>query len=1294
MIDHPASSLSDYQALRQAGIVCLQQLAAPEWTDFNAHDPGITILEQFCYALTELAYRCDFSLPDLLSSDGRKPYASLFSPAQVLTSRPVTLLDLRKLAVDVRGVKNAWIEKVGGATPQAFYLRGGSVLHARHEGLVQLQPGEGAEPIALKGLFRVLVETSDVLGIDGPEVIRNVASRLHAQRPLCMDFASVEILPPQLVRVRATIEIGPLGSPEDTLVAIVGKIANHLSPTMAFHTVAQRLAAGKRVDQIFDGPMLTQGFIDNDELIGMKRRTALRVSDLIREIMRAEGVLIVKHLSLSGDNGLHWQDWWLDLAADRAPVFDLENSELNLERQQIRVDVDRRRVIDRHQAARASQDYRPARPQDLDIQPPSGRDRSVARYHSAQHHFPEVYGLGQSGLPQHADALRRAQLRQLQAYLLLFDQLLANQFAQLAHLGDLLGFDNDRQQTYFAGDTDDSTLRLDDVWQQPDAAARHHRLSQLVENPQTPADDPKPQVDWSRRNRFLDHLLARFAEQLTDHAQFRPDSVLPLAAAQERLARDKQSWLRRYPRLGADRGTGFNTLRPCNEQPAAASASWELDNCSGLEQRLRLKLGLRPGVPEERFFLVEHVLLRPLDADDGPELPLLADARCPDPYSLQVSLVFADSPTRFPVDGAFRRFVEQTVREETPVHLLVYLRWLDEPGALAFEAAYRTWMEDQRTLREWRGNDQKALHLPRTSNDRLRLGLRLRDARDRLIDLLQIAHTYPLANLPVVYPDMVAWGQKGDITLISSQEGVAYELLDKNGAPLDPRVEAAGSGGDCRLLTPVISKDISFLISATKAHRDQLSVTAASDGQVLIPGSRLDSRYELCTGDGQPFDPPIVAPGGGGDLRLSPPAGVHGTRFMVQVVKTLTVVLSQSIDIRVGLDTSLQASIVSAELLDPATSGAADPRIVDYGESPQVEILASQASVDYRLVRIVTGPAGADYQIVGPESGNPVYLETVSTGSVRGGPASVFLPTQPMLEDTDLHVLAIKTFEASENQKEQRALLKVTLPLKVRANPALTVTVPQPLLDYGADARVVVKATQESVSYQVFTRRIVDNATSEFVRDDADSSALKIADMASLAVRNPPNPTADATAVGEAITGNGGDLVLTISALREDSVVVVYASKRHATTGALPAIPSRLQLTQAVAVLVRPGTGAEFPLRLRAQDGGASAPDALHQGTVYSVLGGQPGVFYHFRLAGSESDLGLPVYVHKAGKGIGDLQVGIDFTVAGTLPTPPPEWDCPVDLDATARLSIRAVKAQTGLETVFERGVDALLGAS
>src|SRR3954452_4711574 len=102
-LEHPAM---DYAALRAAGIRQLERLAGPQWTDFNTHDPGITILEQLCYAITDLGYRTAYPMPELLA--GGDPW--LPGPEDILTTDPVTADDVRKLAIDIAGVGNAWVE--------------------------------------------------------------------------------------------------------------------------------------------------------------------------------------------------------------------------------------------------------------------------------------------------------------------------------------------------------------------------------------------------------------------------------------------------------------------------------------------------------------------------------------------------------------------------------------------------------------------------------------------------------------------------------------------------------------------------------------------------------------------------------------------------------------------------------------------------------------------------------------------------------------------------------------------------------------------------------------------------------------------------------------------------------------------------------------------------------------------------------------------------------------------------------------------------------------------------------
>ena len=72
-------------------------------------------------------------------------------------------------------------------------------------------------------------------------------------------------------------------------------------------------------------------------------------------------------------------------------------------------------------------------------------------------------GLGELGLPESASPERKAQAKQLKAYLLFFDQLLANYFTQLAHVKDLFSFHKASSPTYFSHPIEDQGLRLQEI---------------------------------------------------------------------------------------------------------------------------------------------------------------------------------------------------------------------------------------------------------------------------------------------------------------------------------------------------------------------------------------------------------------------------------------------------------------------------------------------------------------------------------------------------------------------------------------------------------------------------------------------------------------------------------------------------------------------------------------------------------------------------------------------------------------------------------------------------------------
>jgi len=60
IIDTPLPLNRDFNGLKNEGLAFIQEHIGHEWTNLNPSDPGITILEQLCYALTELGYCNDF----------------------------------------------------------------------------------------------------------------------------------------------------------------------------------------------------------------------------------------------------------------------------------------------------------------------------------------------------------------------------------------------------------------------------------------------------------------------------------------------------------------------------------------------------------------------------------------------------------------------------------------------------------------------------------------------------------------------------------------------------------------------------------------------------------------------------------------------------------------------------------------------------------------------------------------------------------------------------------------------------------------------------------------------------------------------------------------------------------------------------------------------------------------------------------------------------------------------------------------------------------------------------------
>lgn len=90
-------STADFYQLRNEAISNIQKLSGNVWTDYNVHDPGMTVMEVLCYALADLGYRAD-QLAEFYATEPVTWGMGYFhDPAELLEVLPVTATDYEHL---------------------------------------------------------------------------------------------------------------------------------------------------------------------------------------------------------------------------------------------------------------------------------------------------------------------------------------------------------------------------------------------------------------------------------------------------------------------------------------------------------------------------------------------------------------------------------------------------------------------------------------------------------------------------------------------------------------------------------------------------------------------------------------------------------------------------------------------------------------------------------------------------------------------------------------------------------------------------------------------------------------------------------------------------------------------------------------------------------------------------------------------------------------------------------------------------------------------------------------------
>jgi hypothetical protein len=425
------------------------------------------------------------------------------------------------------------------------------------------------------------------------DAIEAAGAVLHSHRNLDEDYCHLELIEIDDIAVCADVEVAPTADIELVQARIWYEIEHYLDPPVEFWSLGELLEKGEPVESIFNGPELANGFLTQQGLRETDLRTELRVSDILNRLSDIDGVVSIDNLMLTAYDGQgnpitgtadpDWSSgtpvfdpdrvsaaWFLVLSPDHRPRLHRRLSQFLFSSRGLpfvpRLDEAEDTLVQLNgQAARPK-----IRSTELDLRTPPGRSRDLEAYHPVQHSFPLVYGIGPAGLPSTATTQRHAQAQQLKAYLMVYEQLLRNAFAQVAHTGELFSLDPTIEQTYFAGLFDAAQISgYDDV---VDPSLTESVLYRLVES---------PTEFLERRNRFLDHLLARFGESFSEYGMLLTD-LEGEGRAREDLIRDKIAFLEAFPRISHDRGKAFDrSIAPCDP-----------DNTSGLQQRINLLLGL------------------------------------------------------------------------------------------------------------------------------------------------------------------------------------------------------------------------------------------------------------------------------------------------------------------------------------------------------------------------------------------------------------------------------------------------------------------------------------------------------------------------------------------------------------------------------------------------------------------------------------------------------------------------------------------------------------------------------
>jgi len=538
----------------------------------------------------------------------------------------------------------------------------------------------------------------------------SIQMTLHQNRNLAEDFLpQLSAIPTIDFRICADIDVDSKADIEQVQATIFYKIMEYISPSIPFYTFEELAAKGKAMEEILEGPKLQHGFIPEEEMgENSFLDFTINLSDIINAIYETEGLINCRNVELlliddAGNTITNVNKWMIAVPAGYKPVLNKRKSKLTFYKNDLPLLANFKESIVKLSFLQLNSIKQ--RNSDVPMPVLNRTYRNLAVHYSIADEFPATYKIGKNLPDDYLGKPELFQSKQLEGYLLLFEQLVANFLKDLHQLKESLSWNtvqhlqykssgNGWRRDYLLGGSGDS------------------RWQNIVE----------PSGEFlKKRNASLDYLLSRFAENLQEIDNYFYLSTDNLAVSEADyyayLIELKQKFLANYIALSANRGAAVNLY---------ADASYFKVPLSGYENRLSRLLGcellkndntrkkvadIDANNKKERgyFHVLEHILLRipTLTSQfliyaqvnnlnvDTELLGICTDDDCTacggfDPYSFTASVVL---PSWIPVyaDVHYRDFVEKLIRKETPVGVMLRICWINEETMQKYEAAIDAW---------------------------------------------------------------------------------------------------------------------------------------------------------------------------------------------------------------------------------------------------------------------------------------------------------------------------------------------------------------------------------------------------------------------------------------------------------------------------------------------------------------------------------------------------------------------------------------------------------------------------